>query len=367
MNFFKKLFSKKETTSKSYVGDSSYQDFWNWFKQNESTFFKVIEEHGNIEKKFFRKLSPKLDAIKEDIFYLTGMFDDNTVELILTPDGNVKNVVFVEEIVAVAPQIEGWKFTALKPSSEGHSIKMDGFIFNSDNLFFYAVEEEAYPDEISIVVINADYSVENEETITNGTYIFLDNYLGELNFITAIDNLIVRGKGDAKKELVPIDKLMDYINWRQKEFLEKYQGFRKNTAEDNHSSLRAELENGNSRFAVLNTDLLKWENKASHPWVMIIKIKYQGENNGMPNGFTLKLLDDIQDELEESLKDYEGYLNIGRQTSENCREIYFACKDFRKPSKLFYEIEKKYSDKFEIEFDIYKDKYWQSFRRFGVH
>jgi hypothetical protein len=67
------------------------------------------------------------------------------------------------------------------------------------------------------------------------------------------------------------------------------------------------------------------------------------------------------------LQDKDGYLNIGRQTANNEREIYFACKDFRKVSKVFYEKQTKYSDKFEIEFDIYKDKYWQTFEKFKQH
>ena len=46
------------------------------------------------------------------------------------------------------------------------------------------------------------------------------------------------------------------------------------------------------------------------------------------------------------------------------REIYFACKDFRKPSKVFFKTQKENSEKFEIDYDIYKDKYWQSFERF---
>jgi hypothetical protein len=49
-------------------------------------------------------------------FFLTGMYNDDTVELVLTADGAVKNIVFVEELVNSAPKIEGWKFTALKPA-----------------------------------------------------------------------------------------------------------------------------------------------------------------------------------------------------------------------------------------------------------
>ena len=346
----------------------TYAEFWTWFKKEERIFFKVIEERTDIEKKFFNPLSAKLAEVKDDIFYLTGMADDETVELILTPDGIVENVVFIEELVAAAPSIKGWKFTALKPALdiENVGIRMQDFEFNGENLFFYANEDSDYPDEIDLQVVHKDFTKENEQIITNGTFIFLDNFLGELNFITSIDEVQVIGKESAEKELVPIAKLKAYLNWRQKEFLEKYEGIRYNTEEDNHSNLTAELKDGSKLFAILNTDLLKWDYKASHPWVMVVRINFEGQENGMPNEKIQADLQKIEDQLLTELKDVAGYLNIGRQTSSNLREIYFACKDFRKPSKVLSQIEQNYIITYDLAFDIYKDKYWRTFNRFGV-
>jgi hypothetical protein len=296
------------------------------------------------------------------------MYDDNTVELVLTADGNTKNIVFVEELVEAAPEILGWKFTCLKPalSIEDVSIEMGGYKFNSDNLNFYATELTNYPDEIDVTIVHNDLTDENKEQISNGTYIFLDNYLGELDFLNNIDNLTIVGKSEAQRDLVPIEKLKDFLTWRQKEFNEKYEGVRYDTENDTHSILEAELESGNKLFAVINTELLNWDSKASHPWIAVLTLKYDGNNNnGMPNDKDYKLLDIIEEEIIQELKDFDGYLNIGRQTAKNERDIYFACKDFRKPSKVYYAIQQKYSESFEIEYDIYKDKYWQSFERFN--
>ena len=85
----------------------------------------------------------------------------------------------------------------------------------------------------------------------------------------------------------------------------------------------------------------------------------------MPHKDDYQLLDSIQEEILQELKDQDGYLNIGRQTADNERELYFAGKDFRLPSKVFYNILQAYSDRFEIEYEIYKDKYWQSFEKFA--
>ena len=274
---------------------------------------------------------------------------------------------FVEELINAAPPIEGWKFAALKPATDINnvSIGMAGYKFNAENLSFYSNEFEIFPDQIDITVVHADFDENNKDKITNGTYIFLDNYLGELEFATTVDNLTISGNVDGAKELIPISKLKDFLIWRQKEFIEKYEGMRHNTETDNYSILEAELENGNPLFAVINTDILSWENKASHPWILKIEITYAAENtNGMPGEATYQLLGEIEDKITNELKDADGYLNIGRQTANGSREVYFACKDFRKPSKVLFLLQNSCSNSVKLNYNIYKDKYWQSFSRF---
>jgi len=361
MNFIKNLFSKKTEAIKS------YEDFWNWFRTNERPFFNVIKNRGDFEEVFFDKLSPKLNELKQGFFYLTGMVDEHTCELVITADGTVRNIVFVEELVSSAPKIDGWKFTALKPTMDikGVDIQMAGHKFNSESLSFYPIEHVGYPDEIDLTIVYSDYIEENKNNIVVGTNIFLENYLGELELVETIDSISIIGKDNAENELIPISKLKDYLHWRQKEFIERYKDTRRDTENDSYSSYSATLENGNPAFAMINSDVLKWESKASHPWILSIEIKYDGENNGMPDEDTYSLLGSIEDKIMEDLKDFEGYINIGRETAENTRQIYFACRDFRKPSKTLEQIKSTYSNRLNIDYDIYKDKYWRTFNRYN--
>lgn len=361
MSFLKSLFNTKEQPI------NSYSEFWDWFLENEKKFHNVLKKQGNIKRDFFDKLAPKLNELKDGFWYLAGMYEENISELVITPDGVIKNIVFVEELVQTAPKMTNWKFTALKPAIDikNVSIEMAGYTFDSENLSFYSIDHKNYPDEIEIVIVHNDYNEKDQSTIINGTFIFLDNYLGELNSVTTIDNLKVIPKDQAEKELISISKLKDFLIWREKEFIEKYKGLRHNTDDDNFSSLEATLENGLPLLAIVNSDLLNWDCKASHPWVAVVEIKYDGKgNNGMPNEKEYQLLNEIENKVISDLKDSDGYLNIGRQTADSLREIYFTCIDFRKPSKVLHNIKKEYKNIIEIDFDIYKDKYWQSFNRF---
>jgi hypothetical protein len=366
MNFFKRIFRKNKKIN-------SYEDFWQWFQKYEKDFFVVVKNYAkeegftDLEKDFFDKLSDKLSELRDGFFFLTGMDDDHTVELIITPDGNIRNIVFVEELVKAAPSIKGWKFTALKQPSDidDFELGMSNYTFNKDNLFFYSTEYDEYPDEIDITIVYDDFNEKDKDAITNGIYIFLDNYLGELDFITSIDTLEIAEEKEIEKELIPIGKLKSFLKWREKEFIEKYEGIRHDTENDDYSGIEGKLKNGEPLIAIINSTLMNWDSKASHPWVLNIEIKYDGgDNNGMPDDDTYQLLNDLEDDIMLELKDADGYLNIGRKTAGNLRNIYFTCNDFRKPSYVLSQVINNYQDKLNISYSIYKDKYWQSFERF---
>lgn len=361
MSIFKNIFGKKTESIKT------YEDFWSWFQKNEKNFFEVVKNQRNIEKDFLNKISPKLDELKDGFYYLSGMYNSDTAELILTADGNTKNIAFIEELISHSPNLENWKFTAFKPASDikNVNIEMAGYQFNSENISFYSNEFPDFPDEIDITIVHNDLNEKNKSEIGNGTYIFLDNYLGELDFLNNIDNLSIVGKQETHNELIPIEKLKDFLTWRQKEFIEKYEGARYDTENDEYSVLEAKLKSGNALIAVVNAELLNWDRKASHPWISKLTLKFDGsKNNGMPNKNDYDKLSKIEEEIMQELKDFDGYLNIGRETANGEREIYFACKDFRKPSKVFFKIQQNYSNVFEIDYDIFKDKYWQYFDRY---
>jgi len=363
MGFLNNLFGAKEKKI------SSYADFWEWFSENESTFRKIVKtkDTKTIEEKFFSRLGPKLNELRDGIFYLVGMLNDSTVDLVLTADGSPKNISFVEELVEAAPAIAGWQFTPLKqPMGVGFGLTMNGIIHSQDTLSFYPTDRPDKPDLVDITVFHRDLNDSNKQSIQSGAYILLENYLGELNFLENIDELRFLPPSDAEKDLIPIDALENYLQTRQALFVEKYDGVRIFTENDAYSALEAELESGQKLIAVINTDLLNWNRKASHPWMLVITIGFDGtKNNGMPDSPTFERLQEIEDSICAELRDVDGYLNIGHQTTNGERDIFLACVDFRKPSKVLHEAQQRYGSSFPFDYQIYKDKYWQTVSRFS--
>lgn len=348
----------------------TYTQFWDWFQTQAAHFHEVVKTQGNIVEEFLDKIHEPLEEVHYGFAYLVGMIDEQTVELVITPDGAVEDIVFAEELIQAAPPIKGWKFTALKPAVDIEDFSLDmqnGYVFSAETLWFYANDLPAYPDEIEIVVVHKDYKEKDEDAILHGVYIFLDNYLGELNAVTTLDNVKVAGKSKATKELIPIAKLKSFLEWREKEFVEKYENLIHDTKADNYLVLKGMLPNKKPLLGAFNGTLLNWDKKPSHPWMVTLTFEYPAQDNGLPNDDAYKLMDDIEEEISTELPDIEGYLNVGRQTSDGSREVFFACKDFRKVSKVLYSFVQKYMEKdIDISYRIQKDKYWQTLNRFIV-
>jgi hypothetical protein len=364
MNFLKKLLGKEDKPL-----DNS--GFWDWFQKEQRQFHSVVKtkDTNNIDKGFLEKIMPKLQTLNKQFYCLTGMFDADIAELVITAEGDIKTFVFAEELVAAAPDIPGWRLTALKPpvGIKDMRISMAGFDFDNNKLSFFCNEEEKYPDVIDLTIVHSDFTDKDQKTITNGTFIYLDNALGELNLATLIDHIQVTGPSGDHPELIPIGKLTDFLNWKEKEFIEKYHGLRIDTADDAYTALEATDDNGIGLVALVNKSLLEWDAKASHPWLLLIEIEYGPGNNGMPDKATYELITQLEDDLAAQLPDAEGFLNLGRETYNGKRKVFLACKDFRRSSIALSKLSASYQDRLKITYDIYKDKYWQTMDQYQQH
>ena len=149
MNFFRK---QKKPIKQPQI--NTYAAFWDWFTEHETHFFQVIEHGEDIEPQFMDILSPMLSQLNEDFYFVVGMPDDETAELIITAEGDLKILPYVEELISAAPKLSRWQFTAHKPPHEpGFSIEMNGRMFNDKTIKFAVEEDSAYPDEINLLLV----------------------------------------------------------------------------------------------------------------------------------------------------------------------------------------------------------------------
>lgn len=341
------------------------ENFWRWFAEHAEEFYETVNEQENIPKDFISLVSNKLGNLRNGFFILAGMYDDDTAELIITADGNVSIIPFIEELVASAPSIPNWKFTALKPPTNRDDFEV-GFShasLSADNLFFTYKNHSAYPDLIDIDVVHADITDATKRVFTQGIFIFLENYIGEMECIDLIDSIDIKAKHKAKGDLVPMSMLASFLKWRHKELVEKYDQVIESTDDDIYTGYESKTIDGNTVIATINTKLLNWEHIAAYPWITVLTLNYENGNYGMPSELDYQLLDDLEERVNDLMTKSQYCLNLGRETGEDRREILYATKDFRQAVKVMDEVIG-FDSPFKISYDVFKDKYWRSLERF---
>ena len=310
----------------------TYEDFWKWFLVHDQKFYDVLMSQKNIHRDFYEKLPPKLKAINlDEIAFAGGKKSDDICGLIFTAEGDVKNIVLVEELVDAAPEIEGWDIMALKPAigPDDLNIEIGGFVLNRETLWFTSKANPELPDEIDVTVVHEGYDEKSAPAITKGVFVYVDNLLGELSSLISIDMMTVAGKEEVEGELIAIEGLGEFLENKRKEFIDKYEGIRRDTKNDSYEVKETELDHRKAMVTSINNDLLDWESKGSHPWIMEVEVGYRKMfSNGLPKNESEQLLEELEDAIEKQLSPSEGYLNVGRQTAEGKRIIYFACTEF---------------------------------------
>lgn len=341
-----------------------FETFWQKFTLLSDNFYQIIKSNERVEEDFFEILTIMLDDIYDGIFFLAGIENGGIAELIFTPIGSPKNVLLVEELVASAPKLKSWNFHALKPANPNldFDIKFDNLIFTKQNIKFYPILHPQYPDEIDLMFVYDNFHEEVYDEIFNGIFLFLENYLGEEFMLESIDNFQIESPKEANQELIPINKLKDYLIWRKKEFVEKYHQL-KYTSESHNFITFDSIVNGNVPVvSFVNKDLIHWEYKASHPWILSIVLKMIKDTDLIDaNKLEKELISKIQKELDEMLPENKGYIFIGSHRIDGNYEIFFACQEYRRPSAALREIEFNYAADFKLRYDIFKDKYWRIF------
>jgi hypothetical protein len=352
----KKLFGKKKEVN-------TIDSFWNWFVKNEHRFRKM-GTHTNKAHVFLDELIQQMKPYNPWLKALAGPYDKRTFELIITADGDIALFCKVEELVNAAPPLKEWKITAHKPAigMDKMSIDMFGHTFDAENMSFYPVLDPAYPDEINIVLVHPGFNEEETANFQTGGMIYLENALGELHTATMIDKYEVRGTPlpDEQIELIPLDKLENYLTWREKEFVEKYASRDASRPAESWGVLEAQDKQGKPMFSTVDAGFKNWEYVTAYPWLVQIDIDYTGNENGLPDKRQMSELQQIEDGILELLKSNTSVLFIGHHTHDNLRSIYFHSADYMAVSKIIHHYLENMVSGYKTLFFIRKDKYWQN-------
>lgn len=351
------------TLQKNSNGNDAADLFWQWFAGNEYRFRELEKNDSEHALVFLDELIGHMKPFNQWLKALAGPYTGNKYELIITADGDVALFCKVEDLISKAPQLNNWKFTAHKPALGFQDISIDLYEkkFSVDTTSFYPIVREEYPDEVSIVITHVDYNVEEDDQFQAGGMIYLENGLGEENAATKIDHYETGPVPDPASgvEVIPISKLADYLNWREKEFVEKYESVHAQRPEENFTLLEAEDSDGKVMLVTIDAGFKEWPLRPAFPWLLQVDINYKGDTNGLPSQQQQEEMQVVEDEIVSLLSESNSWF-IGHRTYDNVRNVYFYASEYRSGSRLLHNYTETARSNYTILFFIRKDKYWQN-------
>ena len=154
-------------------------DFWRWFEKNADRIRKAVErlDHAVIVHELGRQIAKVAPGVVHEI----GKPDDRTVELILSADGIRDSSPGVLALMAAAPRLEGFLFTAFRPRRPGMVLNIAGREIGADQIRYVA---EPDGDVLHLRLFIAGGLTDHERTTVG--FLMLDQALGEYDVMTGV-------------------------------------------------------------------------------------------------------------------------------------------------------------------------------------
>lgn len=186
-------------------------DFWTWFDANKSEF-------EDLESKSNQKLDSiikRLSTIEPELSIEISNEKEGLREIVITPEGIREKFEIVEQIVSLAPVIEGWKVVAFRqPIGEDFMLQYGDLELTPSNLYFFPIETDG---SLDIIIYGDGFGDHEEDVLNHYGLIMIDNILGEYNFVTQVRYCDFQELPDESERsgLLPLSQLRAFIDSRK--------------------------------------------------------------------------------------------------------------------------------------------------------
>lgn len=192
------------TSSQNMDMPDQIHNFWSWFTQNKSRFSNLELDRENL--------------VPEIVDHLRQLSQNLTIEveppksgirvMAISADGIEKDFPLVKQVVAAAPSIEGWRIVAFRQPGKlkGMELKYLGITLDTDKMWILPIEDK---DGFDLIIFFPNYTDDKRNLFINGTYVLLDNAIGEYNVVKGIRTLDFQKLPPAndRKGIVPFTDL----------------------------------------------------------------------------------------------------------------------------------------------------------------
>jgi len=186
------------------------ENFWSSFQRNAQALSQV----DSADDPVYDDLLEKLQKIDGGLYFEFSVQPEQC-ELIITAEGDLDRFDCVEDIVSVAPAVEGWKVFALKPKlGFPETVMWEGFKTKIADVFFDPLDSDE--GELGLRLLVKGLKEEDVDDAHNGLLRAIDHGLGEREFAESIQHTEVAALEGPESDYIPLTDLENFIQWRKR-------------------------------------------------------------------------------------------------------------------------------------------------------
>jgi len=120
------------------------EEFWAWFATHKLELSRLT-----LDAPFWDTALEKIKKVDEHLKFELSRDSDPQREFIVTAKGHVSSFPIAENLVCLAPNIEGWVFVALKPAKGFQfTTTYEGMLYDPRHMWFLPLESHTRPDDL---------------------------------------------------------------------------------------------------------------------------------------------------------------------------------------------------------------------------
>jgi hypothetical protein len=180
--------------------------FWGWFVDNQKRLAKMASDLDNLKmdeiEPVLEELALALHDFDERLYAELERDDDGVAVLLITADGEPDGMEAARELVAEAPDCQGWHFEALRQRGEpGETLSLPGG--GEIDLREAVFVLEVHKDKAEIAIGLADWEPERADDYTYAASHLVEQMLGENDFNLGVSGVIAVPVSDLMEEADP--------------------------------------------------------------------------------------------------------------------------------------------------------------------
>lgn len=165
-------------------GGAADERFWRWFAGHRGELALMLDTSSA----FWDVVLAELKKVDPSLWFEISGDLGGRREFVVTAEGRTELFETVDRLVAAAPDLEEWRFVALKPGSGfGFVSEYEGRRLDPNAIWFVPLESASDPQSLGVRVGVPGYDPADRRVFESAVLMMLDTGLGEREAATQLD------------------------------------------------------------------------------------------------------------------------------------------------------------------------------------